>query len=149
MQKRHRIFIAINLPSDVKKRLADFEQKWPEVPAKWTPKDNLHITVLFLGDVTDEELAKTCQIVKEVALRHNSFNVALNKAAYGPQGKISFDSAQDKPPRYIWAGGEKVEEMVALKKDLEDSLFESVKFNIDKNVFIPHITLARINEWAW
>ena len=45
MQKRHRIFIAINLPQDIKKELAGYHKKWLELPAKWTALDNLHITL--------------------------------------------------------------------------------------------------------
>ena len=141
MQKRHRIFIAINLPADVKKRLAGYQKKWADVPAKWTAPDNLHITLLFLGDITDQDLAQACQAVKEIAGRHNSFNITLNKVAYGPEDKL--------PPRYIWAGGEASQEAVALKRELEDALFENIKFKLDKNVFTPHITLARIKEWEW
>ncbi|MBX4201044.1 RNA 2',3'-cyclic phosphodiesterase [Candidatus Parcubacteria bacterium] len=141
MQKRHRTFIAINLPPDTKKRLVNFEKKYTNVPARWTEIDNLHITVLFFGDLTDEELAEVCRITGEVAKSYNQFNVVLDKVAYGPVGKI--------PPRYIWAGGETSEELVNLKKDLENALFESVKFKIDKNIFTPHITLARIKEFEW
>ena len=97
MNKRHRTFIAINLPHDIKKRLAGFEKKYQDVPAKWTGIDNLHITVLFLGDLIDQELAQVCKISGEVAKNHNSFNVSLEKIAYGPKGKL--------PPRYIWVGG--------------------------------------------
>jgi 2'-5' RNA ligase len=152
MNKRHRIFIAINLPREVKKYLAGFEKKWPLVPAKWTDLENLHITLLFLGDITDVELGQVCQIVKEVVKNHNSFNIILNKIGYGPVDKI--------PPRYIWAGGpasakgygearETNKEASLLKKDLEDALWEAIKFKIDKNVFNSHITLARIKEWEW
>src|SRR3989338_7599957 len=45
MNKRHRVFIAINLPGDVKKYLASFEQKFSGLPAKWTPQENLHVTL--------------------------------------------------------------------------------------------------------
>ncbi len=141
MNKRHRIFIAINLPVDIKKRLAGFEKKWSDLPAKWTPQDNLHITLLFLGDVTDEELGNVCLTVKRVAKDQQSFNVVLQKVAYGPEGKI--------PPRYIWVGGQTIKEAVALKHDLENALNDVVKFALDKNVFTPHITLARVKEWEW
>ncbi len=149
MDKRHRIFIAINLPADAKKNLAKYQEKWADVPAKWVPKDNLHITLVFLGDLVDEEIATVCQAVKEVAEHHNSFNIFLEKIAYGPESEIPFDSAQGKPPRYIWVGGEVNEQALAIKKELEDTLFESIKFKLDKNSFNSHITLARIKEWEW
>ncbi len=159
MQKRRRTFIAINLPADVKKRLARFQGKWADVPAKWTPAENLHITVLFLGDLTEQDLAVACQAVKEVAKNHSSFNITLDKIAYGPEGKtgaLNSLSARPStihgalvPPRYIWAGGGEVEELSALKKDLEQALFEAIKFKMDKVAFTVHITLARIKEWEW
>jgi len=121
--------------------LSGYEKKWPELPAKWTPPENLHITLVFLGDLTDIELGQVCMTVKDIAKNHNSFNITLNKIAYGPAEKI--------PPRYIWAGGEKGEELSLLKKDLEDALLEVVHFVPDKGAFSPHITLARIGAFAW
>jgi len=141
MQKRHRTFIAINLPKEVSKVLANYQKKWADVPARWTTTENLHITLLFLGDLTDIELGEVCVAVKEVLQKHESFNIVLNKVAYGPEDKL--------PPRYIWAGGVVSDEASQLKKDLEDALLEIVKFNLDKYAFTPHITLARINSMAW
>ena len=141
MNKRHRTFLAINLPNDTKKQLAKYQKQFADVPARWTTPENLHITVLFLGDLTDQELGQTCQIVKEVVKNHSTFNMSLDRVAYGPEGKT--------PPRYIWAGGQEVKEAVLLKKDLEDALYETIKFKIDNIKFTPHITLARIKEWEW
>lgn len=141
VNKRHRIFIAINLPNEIKKHLAAFQKKWADVPAKWTTIENLHITLLFLGEATDQDLGQVCQTVKEVAKNHSTFNIRLDRVAYGPEGKL--------PPRYIWAGSQEVPQAVLLKKDLENALFESIKFKIDKNIFNAHITLARIKEWEW
>lgn len=141
MEKRHRVFIAINLPQEIKKELAKFYDKWPEVPAKWTAKDNLHITLEFLGDLTDQEIGDACFAVKEVAENHKTFSINLNKIIYGPQEKF--------PPRMIWVEGEKSKELSELKKDLQNKLLEKVRFRPDEKVFSPHITLARISEWEF
>lgn len=141
MQKKHRIFIAINLPNDIKRELSLYEHKWPELPAKWTPMDNMHITLEFLGDLTDEELGEVCIVVKEVAQRHSSFSINLNNVSYGPPKKI--------PPRMVWAKGEKSEELSDLKDDLQKYLLERVAFRPELKNFSPHITLARISEWKW
>ena len=116
---KHRVFIAINLPEGVKKKLASHKDKWPELPARWTKEDNLHITLEFLGYVSDEEILEILKTAKEMASKHASFEVKLNKICYGPPGKI--------PPRMIWAIGDKINE-----------------FNT-----VPHITLARIQTWQW
>ncbi len=131
---RHRIFIAINLPENIKKKLADYQKRWPEMPIRWTKPGNIHITLAFLGYINDEELLETCKTVKEMALRHSVFSVNLNKICYGPPQKM--------PPRMIWAVGEKSEDFTSLRDDLDKSLSENREFS-------PHITLGRIRKWEW
>ncbi|MDP2910692.1 MAG: RNA 2',3'-cyclic phosphodiesterase, partial [bacterium] len=134
--KRHRIFIAINFPENIKKKLADYREKWPELTARWTKSDNIHITLVFLGYISDEEMPEICEIVKEVISKYNSFDISLNKICYGPPDK--------KPARMIWAMGKKIGELGLLKKELDEKLgvFENREFAF-------HITLARISQWAW
>ena len=141
MEKRHRIFIAINLPNDIKKQLAKYQDKWPELPAKWTNKDNLHITFEFLGDLTDIEIAKVCKVAGEVTARHGSFPITLSKVIYGPPNKV--------PPRMIWVKGESGKESLDLKNDLENSLLQEVNFKPEGKGFTPHITLARISAFGF
>ncbi len=141
--KRHRIFIAINLPERVKRNLVPFQKKWPEIPAKWVKPENLHITLEFLGYLKDEELVEVCRFTKEAALKHNSFDINLIKICYGLP--LSAGQALDKkPPRMIWAVGEKSEEFTALKDGLDKSLGIS-----ESREFSPHITLGRIRKWDW
>lgn len=141
MEKRHRIFIAINLPEEIKKELAKYQEKWLDLPAKWTSKDNLHITLEFLGHLTDLELADVCQVAGEVAKNHKPFSIDLHKILFAPKGKM--------PPKMVWALGEKVDELVDLRNDLEEYLLEKVNFKPEGRGFVPHITLARISEFAF
>lgn len=116
---RRRIFVAINLPESVKKELNSYQFKWPELPCRWTKKENLHITVEFLGYLADEEIVELCQRTKEIASKKSPFIVRLNKICYGPPDK--------KPVRMVWAIGERIKE-----------------FNIT-----PHITLGRLKMWEF
>lgn len=140
---RHRIFIAINLPEDIKKKLVDYQGKWPTLPIRWTKKENLHITLVFIGHVNDDELLEVCKITKEVASRNQSFSVNLNKIYYGPPKKM--------PPRMVWVEGEKSQEFTSLRDDSEKSLMvsEEVHFSSEKRAFSPHITLGRIKAWEF
>ncbi|MDP2741675.1 MAG: RNA 2',3'-cyclic phosphodiesterase [bacterium] len=144
MHKRHRIFIAINLPEDIRKKLVSYQKKWPEITAKWVSSDNVHITLEFLGYITDQELGEVCMITKEVVKKYKSFSINLNKICYGPLKLLL-----GKSPKMIWAIGEEVKGLANLKNDLEKSLLEAVHFAPENRKFIPHITLARINEWEW
>jgi len=133
---RHRIFVAINLPQDIKEKLVEYQAKWPELPVRWTEKENLHITLEFLGDLTDEELIELCQKTTEIASEKKTFAVHLNKICYGPPNKKppysmsssrSFQRSSRGTPRMVWVTGEKIKE-----------------FNI-----APHITLGRIKTWEF
>lgn len=141
MQRKHRVFIAINLPEDIKRVLFAYSERYPALPCKWTPKDNLHITLEFLSDLTDEEIGDTCLAVKDVAEKQKSFSLNINQIVYGPPGKI--------PPRMVWAVGDKSEELALLRQDLEKFLLQKVSFIPENRGSAPHITLARISAWQW
>jgi 2'-5' RNA ligase len=136
-----RIFIAINLPAQIRKKLAEHQAIWPELPARWTKQENLHITVIFLGNIPEIELPDICRITNEVAKRHGPFFVKLNQVCYGPNNKI--------PPRMIWAKGDPSMKLTKLKEDLDKSLSESISFHCEEKALVPHITLARIKTWDW
>ena len=140
----HRIFIAINLPEKIRIRLVNYQKKWPELPIRWTKKDNLHITLVFIGYVKDEEIPEICKITKEIAEKNTGFTINLNKICYGPPKKM--------PPRMVWVSGEKSEELTRLQKGLENSFLSSpVKKPVkqEKRLYSPHITLGRIRRWEF
>lgn len=140
---KRRIFIAVNLPEHIKKELYGYKNKWPELPCRWTKKDNLHITLSFLGYLSDEEMLTICDIARKVAKNHNPFSVKLNKIVFGPPKKA--------PPKMVWAEGEKSKDLSALKNDLEKSVAssENAQFLQESRLFSPHITLARIQAWQF
>ncbi len=147
----HRVFLAINLPDEIKKRLLNYQEKWQDLPCRWTKPENLHITLVFLGNLDDDQLSETIKISQEVAKRHNPFLIELKKICYGPPNK--------KPPRMVWVEGKLNQNLANLQKDLEDSIFqlESYKYKIrlpagrqkEARPYRPHITLARIKQWEF
>ncbi len=141
---RHRIFIAINLPGDVKKRLSDCQKNWPELPCRWTKRENLHITLIFLGYLSDEELVDIIKTTQEVASRNLPFSINLNKIIYGPPKK---------PPRMVWVEGEKSQELANLQKALENAFMPSESSpkedTGEARPYSPHITLGRIKTWEF
>lgn len=136
MTKR-RLFIAINLPDGVKKKLLDYRSKWPDLDPKsirWTNKFNLHITLLFIGYVTDDEMYEICNLVREIGKKHEPFFLKLERIILGPP---------DRTPRMFWAQGEKSQELADLQGDLNNIVQQRTGFKY--KAIRPHITLARFS----
>ena len=102
MKDRYRIFIAINLPEEVKEELAGYRNNWLGLPAKLTKKENFHITVDFLGNISAEKLITIFKNTEKLASSLNSFKIVLNRICYGPLNKT---------PKMIWATGPKIEKL--------------------------------------
>ena len=137
-----RVFIAINLPENLKEKLLKFEKNFPELPANWVKKENLHLTLVFLGYLKDFHLKKVKEIVKEIAKDFSPFSVFLKRVCFGPPKIL--------PPRLIWVELEKNESLENLVKRLQEKLKENkVPFVVEEREFLPHITLARIKKWEF
>jgi len=138
---KHRIFIAIDLPEDIKQELIAYQANWPELPVRWTKIENLHITLSFLGYLSDEEIAAVCEATKGVTQENKSFRLRLNRLLYGPEKKL--------PPRMIWVDVERSDVLAQLKDEVEKGLMEKIGFFPEKRYFSSHITLGRIRGWEW
>jgi len=141
---RKRVFVAINLPEKIKMKLVSYQEKTSDLFSqesdfvRWAKKDDLHIIVAFIGSVSDEGILEICETIKEVAKKQEPFLIDLNKITYGPL--FSTEKNLKKPPRMIWAMGEKSTELAFLKNELEKSSSKPIS---------PHITLGRIKAWQF
>lgn len=137
-----RIFIALNLPSSLKKSLSSIQEEIGSLfepfseekeVIRWTKPENLHVTLVFVGLAGDEDLAEISYKVKETASKQAPFSLKLDRIDYGPPGKM--------PPGMVWAKGEKTEELDSLQRELQKKIVgEGRKFEL-------HITLGRIKKW--
>lgn len=146
----HRIFIAINLPEKIKNGLGKlgketaelFPQETSRGLVRWVKKDNLHITLLFLGFLKEEDIPQICQIVKEISKIQTIFSLEFKKVLYGPPNKI--------PPRLIWVELGKNRELTGLVEKLKQKVEETgILRKMERREFSPHITLGRIRTWQW
>ena len=137
-----RLFIAINIDEKVRNALGDLQQQlWNQADikksdVKWVRPDNIHLTLKFLGEVKDEIIAEVCNIVKEVAGRHKSFEIDVESV-----GHFGGRSA-----RVLWIGnGQGSDELFALQKDLEEKL-ALAGWPEEQRQFAGHLTLCRIRN---
>jgi len=139
--KEKRIFVAINLPIKLKSELVGLFANWPDFPARWVKKDNIHLTLAFLGNISDEEIVQLCQAMKELGNNNSPFSIKLTEINYGGKKRDV--------PKLVWVKGEKSEELSQLKESLDKILANSIGFLLEGRDFFPHITLGRIRKWEW
>jgi RNA 2',3'-cyclic 3'-phosphodiesterase len=121
--------------------LSQISQKLPDL--RWVDPTRIHLTLAFLGELTDEQLREAIHAAEEAAQKASPFEYRL-------KGLGIFGSLRQ--PRVIWMG---VEDLPSgnvpgsplqqvhhvLSRELELRGFE-----VEKRPFSPHLTLARIKQ---
>ena len=130
-----RLFIALTLPSAVREVLAALAQPLPGV--NWTPPEQLHVTLRFLGDVPKSQIEP--MIARLAMIQVEPFILPIENVGSFPPNR---------PPRVIWIGvGAGHPRLFQLRQRLDDALLAS-GLPLDVRTFHPHITLARCTENA-
>lgn len=131
-----RSFIAIELPEEIKSEIFHkFEdiQESGLVIGNFSEKDKFHLTLKFIGDISEEQLEKIQKKLSEI--KFNKFETSI--------GKIGFFPDKDYV-RVIWV--ELVsEELLELQKIIENKLNE-IGISKDEKEFTSHITIVRVKK---
>lgn len=134
---KRKIFISLDVPGRDRRRLLKAVEKWQALPAKWTKETNLHLTLVFLGFVEENDLGDICERVEKAAARSSVFDVDFDRIEL-------FPSAAD--PHAIALVGEANEELKNLVNAIEEELGIA---RTPKRAFRPHITLGRLRQHKW
>lgn len=132
-----RTFIAVNLPDEIKKKVAEVTASLKKIDSgiKWVEPQNLHLTLKFLGWVEDKRLPEVVEITGKVS--SPSFKLKLAGMGSFPEGKS---------PRVLWVDIiEGAAELKALADHLEED-FSAAGFRAEKREFSPHLTIGRIKD---
>ncbi len=129
----HRLFVAIDLPEEVRRELARFRRE--EMPgARWVPVDQLHLTLRFIGEVDDTTLLVIRQTLAEV--RAPGFPLAVQVVGHFPPRKA---------PHVLWVGAAAGAPLVDLQGQVERGV-QTAGLAAEARPFSPHITIARLRE---
>ena len=130
-----RLFVALTLPPAVRAELGRLAQPLPGV--NWTPREQLHLTLRFLGDVPIDRIDEL--LAQLATVRVASFILPV-------EGVGSFPP--NHPPRVLWIGvGSGHPRLFQLRQRLDDALL-AARLTLDLRTFHPHATLARCTEQA-
>jgi len=132
-----RTFVAIDLSEEIKKNLILLLNQLDtgSRSVKWVKRQAMHVTLKFLGEISEIKADEVKSALERTASIHHSFPLTVKGTGTFPQGK--------KSPRVIWTGISENDSLSNLQSSIEDEL-EQLGFPKEKRKFIPHLTLGRV-----
>jgi 2'-5' RNA ligase len=132
-----RTFIALELNEALQRHLSGMiRQMASALPnLRWVDPAGIHLTLAFLGELTDEQLAGAMQATEVAAQSIAAFDYRLaNVGVFGSQ----------RQPRVIWVGIEEPSGTLLRLHHVLNRELEQRGFAVDTRPFSPHLTLSRI-----
>lgn len=127
-----RLFVAIDLPDDVKTKLGELQTPIPT--AKWVEERSMHLTLRFIGEVPDDMVEAIIAALSTI----NAESFALTLRSVG-----CFPPNPRKPPRVLWVGMNNQPLLEQLQGKVERQI-RALGIEPDHKPFSPHFTLARL-----
>jgi 2'-5' RNA ligase len=134
-----RAFLAIDLPASLRPVLswAQEELKKSGADVKWVPVGNIHITLKFFGNITDQQVGDISEAVVALAANQEPFSLTITDAGAFPSPKS---------PRVVWLGvGGGLDILREFHRRLEIA-FAALGFPPEDRPLAPHLTLGRVKS---
>lgn len=126
-----RLFVAVELPDNIKDALYSLQseiKKSSYAKVNWIFKKNFHLTIKFLGEVTEDNIEELK--IKLRSIKYNKFKARLANMGFYPNDfKINI----------VWVGIEPADKFIELQKMVDS---ETMNFGDFKSG--AHITLGRV-----
>jgi RNA 2',3'-cyclic 3'-phosphodiesterase len=135
---RFRTFIAVDVSPFSRDRLLGIQQQLATVAegVNWVEAENMHLTMIFLGEVNDRDLADVCRAVSDGAKKVRPFSFTVSGLGAFPTPR--------RPRTLIAKIAEGHDELVALHQAIEPGLMELGCYRREERAFNPHVTLGRV-----
>jgi 2'-5' RNA ligase len=137
-----RAFIAVELPSGLKNELAELETQLKKASppvVKWVDPNSIHVTLKFLGEISEDSIEELMLAIEETAQGILPFQLEV-------RGVGAFPNLER--PQVLWTGvkGE-LEKIAQLQKRIESNT-EQLGSPRESRAFSPHLTLGRVRDEA-
>ena len=134
-----RSFLAFELPHDVREKVTKIsgEVKITGLNARWIKPGNIHLTVIFMGNMDEKDIPDIISAIDNVTCGYKTFDISLGGMGLFPDIRR---------PRVIWLGlNGDIDRLSSLRDDLQKPL-ESFGIKQEKRPFKPHLTLGRFRK---
>jgi len=140
--KTIRSFLAVNLDLDTIRAIGDEQRQLRErceeggAEIRWVPPANMHITIRFLGQVTEPMVQALQDALEQVTRKQAPFEAqAVGLGAFPDPEK----------PKVVWVGVE-AEGRLEQLYDAVSACLEETGFQTEKRPFRSHLTIGRVKQ---
>ena len=134
-----RLFVALEVPEpprrDVRRRVDTVRDRLPR--ARWVDLDNLHLTLLFLGETAEEDVPALADGLRAAFARCPPLDLRLSSGGTFPPNR---------PARVAWVGVDAPDELMTLQADVTQAAVDALGFEPEERAYHPHVTLARCSD---
>jgi RNA 2',3'-cyclic 3'-phosphodiesterase len=132
-----RTFVAVEASEAVRRRAEELIDALRVAGAdvKWVERQNMHLTLKFLGDVPSRDIPEVCRAVQSAVAAAQPLELHL-------RGAGAFPSAGR--PRTVWLGAAEGEEELAAVQHQVDLALRKLGHPKEDRRFEPHLTLGRV-----
>lgn len=134
-----RFFIALEIPSENRLQFQAIQAKLGRLlpQLRISDFDKIHLTLAFLGEQPDVLKDKLTQIIESATSGISSFEVT-------PAYIDGFPNIHH--PQVLWVGVKgDIDKILLIRERIKDGL-ESLHLPVDERRFIPHISIAKLNN---
>lgn len=134
-----RSFLAFEQPDAIRAPIREVSAALVKsrLDVRWVKPESIHLTVVFLGSVSVENLAAMERPLEETCGRFGPFQVWLKGLGCFPSGRN---------PRVLWVGLEGDIERMGRFRDEVQARVAPFGVREEKRPFRPHLTLGRFNR---
>jgi len=138
MEGGTRSFFAVELSRELKEALGTLRDRLdsPRYDVRWVRPGNLHLTLRFLGDMSDQDLETASRAASRAAAQGSPFSLVF-------RGLGAFPSPGS--ARIVWVGIEDCPLLVQLESRLSQQLRQA-GFPPPDKPFKAHLTLGRVKS---
>ena len=103
---------------------------------RWVPVHNVHLTLIFLGDISSSSLDLIKQMLTAEAVQHKCFEMQMDGIGAFPNPRR---------PRVLWIGLHTPAALESLQRGIE-SASARLGYATDEKSFSPHLTIGRVKQ---
>ncbi len=136
-KKLLRTFISVPVPNQLFKirNYLKSTVKNKKVKLSWIKKENIHLTIKFIGDMPEDDISNINSVIKNIVEITPVMDLTI-------RGTGCFPKPQR--PRILWLGVQgELEPLQKFVLSINEAL-HPLGYPKEENDFIPHITLSRI-----